>query len=105
MTKEYWTITEIIEQFTIDKDFLEDLEKEEIICPVCGKDSQEKRLCYRDVEKLRLADILHKEMDVNMPGIEVVLQMRQNMLNMRKQFDAILEDLARRLKDRMGENR
>ncbi len=100
MTQEYWTLAEIVESFQIDTDFLMELESEEIICPVCCKTSGRKLVSPSEVEKLRLAKILFEEMDVNIAGIEVILQMRQNMLNMRKQFDAILEDLARRLKER-----
>ena len=104
MTKEFWKITEVIELFQIDSGFLDDLEEEEIICPTCREDSEEKLLKSGDLEKLRLARLLFEEMDVNMPGIEVILQMRQNMLDMRKQFDDILEDLAGRLQGRFKRN-
>lgn len=100
MTKEFWTITEVIERFKIDRAFLNNLEEEEIICPVCREKSAEKVLSSSDVERLRLARILIEEMDVNLPGVEVILQMRQNMLDMRRQFDDILEDLARRLHEK-----
>ena len=42
-----------------------------------------------------------EEMDVNLPGVEVILRMRQNMIDMRRQFDDILEDLARELRKRI----
>ena len=38
-------------------------------------------------------------MGVNLAGIEVTLRMRQSMIEMRKQFDSILEDLAQELQD------
>ena len=101
MTKEFWTIAEVIERFQIDKTLLNDLEKEEIICPVCREKSPEKFLSLGDLERLRLARVLIEEMDVNLPGVEVILQLRQNMLDMRRQFDDILEDLARRLHDKI----
>jgi len=104
MTKEFWKITEVVEWFQIDRGFLDDLEEEEIICPSCRDDSEEKLFSSGDLEKLRLARLLFEEMDVNMPGIEVILQMRQNMLDMRKQFDDILEDLASRLQGRVKRN-
>jgi MerR family transcriptional regulator/heat shock protein HspR len=104
MTKEFWKITEVVEWFQIDREFLDDLEEEEIICPTCRDDSEEKLLSSGDLEKLRLARLLFEEMDVNMPGIEVILQMRQNMLDMRKQFDDILEDLASRLQGKFKRN-
>ena len=104
MTREFWKITEVIERFQIDIRFLDDLEEEEIICPTCRDDSEEKLLSSGDLEKLRLARLLFEEMEVNMPGIEVILQMRQNMLDMRKQFDDILEDLASRLQGKFKRN-
>jgi MerR family transcriptional regulator/heat shock protein HspR len=104
MTKEFWKITEVVEWFQIDRGFLDDLEEEEIICPSCRDDSEEKLFSSGDLEKLRLARLLFEEMDVNMPGIEVILQMRQNMLDMRKQFDDILEDLASRLQGKFKRN-
>ena len=101
MTREFWKLTEVIERFQISTNFIDELEEEEIICPACRGDSEEKVISSGDLEKLRLARILFEEMDVNMPGIEVILQMRQNMLDMRKQFDDILEDLANRLHDKL----
>jgi len=101
MAKEFWTITEVIERFQVDGSFLNDLVKEEIICPICREDTKEKLLSSNDLENLRVARILFEEMEVNLPGIEVILQMRKSMLEMRKQFDAILEDLAHRLHEKL----
>jgi len=103
MSEQFWTVTEIIESFEIDEGFLVNLEKEEIICPSCRGKSKTKMFSSSDVEKLRLAKTLVEDMGVNLPGVEVFLRMRQNMFEMRKQFDAILEDLAQRLKDTMKE--
>ena len=101
MAEKFWTVTEVIRRFEIDGDFLRNLEEEEIICPVCRENASDKLLSREDVENLRLAKILSEEMDVNLPGIEVILQMRKNMLEMRNQFDAILEDLAKYLQERL----
>jgi len=101
MDKEYWTITEVMELFEIEEDFLSDLEDEDIICPVCRNDRPEKLFSSVEVERLRVAKILFHEMGVNLPGVDVILRMRQNMLEMRRQFDDILEDLARDLRERM----
>jgi MerR family transcriptional regulator/heat shock protein HspR len=38
-------------------------------------------------------------MGVNLAGVEVILRMRQNMFEMRKQFDTILEELAKNVND------
>ena len=98
MTKEFWTVHEVVEFFEIEEAFLTELEEEEVLCPVCRDDSPTKLFPSTELEKLRLAKILIEDMGVNLPGVEVILRMRQTMFEMRKQFDEILEDLARHLK-------
>ena len=100
MEKEYWTVTEVIELFKIEENFLAELEEEEIICPVCLESKLDKVFTSRELERLRLAKLLFHDMGVNLPGVEVILRMRQNMLEMRKQFDEILEDLAQNIRER-----
>jgi MerR family transcriptional regulator/heat shock protein HspR len=97
MNKEFWTKTEIVEFFQIKERFLVELEEEEIICPQCRDDPSERLFPPAEMEKLRLAKILVEDMGVNLAGVEVILRMRQNMIEMRNQFDAILEDLAQQL--------
>ena len=99
MSKQFWTITEIIESFEIDEVFLVNLEREEIVCPTCTRKAQPKLFTATDMEKIRLAKILTEEMGVNLAGVEVILRMRQNMFEMRKQFDTILEELAKNVND------
>ncbi len=96
MAKEFWTKAEVVDFFQIEERFLVELE-EEIICPLCQDDPSEELFTPTDMEKLRLAKILVEDMGVNLAGIEVTLRMRQNMIEMRNQFDSILEDLAQQL--------
>jgi len=42
-----------------------------------------------------------EDMGVNLPGVEVILRMRQMMFDMRRQFDEILDDLAREFQGRL----
>lgn len=97
MNKEFWTITEVVEIFQVDENFLAELENEEIVCPTCKEDSPAKLFSSNDLEKLRLAKILVEDMGVNLAGVEIILRMRQSMIDMRRQFDAILEDLAQQI--------
>ena len=97
--KEFLTVTEVVEFFQIQENFLSDLEEEEIVCPVCQKKSPTKLFPPSELEKLRLVKILHEEMGVNLPGIEIILRMRQSMFDMRRQFDLILEDLAQNIRE------
>ena len=103
MTKELWSITEVSEVFEVEERFLIELEDEEIICSVCNGDPPTKLYTSSELEKLRLAKILTEDMGVNLAGVEVILRMRQSMIEMRRQFDSILEDLARELQDALIE--
>ncbi len=94
MAKEFWTKTEVVDFFQIEERFLVELEEEEIICPLCQDGPSEKLFSPTEMEKLRLAKILVEDMGVNLAGVEVIFRMRQNMIEMRNQFDIILEDLA-----------
>jgi len=102
MGKEFWTVTEVVEIFQIDERFLDELEEEEIICPVCKEHPPAKLFSSGDLEKLRLAKMLIEEMDVNLPGVDIILRMRQSMFEMRRQFDSILGDLARHIREMSG---
>jgi MerR family transcriptional regulator/heat shock protein HspR len=99
MPKKYWTLSEIIEIFQVEETFIADLEEEDIVCPTCLEGMSMKQFSAQDVERLRLAKILMEEMDVNLPGVEIILRMRESMIHMRKQFDDILEDLANQIKE------
>jgi MerR family transcriptional regulator/heat shock protein HspR len=94
MAKEYWSIIEVMDRFQIEQDLIEELEKEEIICSICPEGYDIRHYSAPDLDKVRIARILMEDMDVNLPGVEVILRMRQSMIEMRKQFDAILEDMA-----------
>jgi len=106
MDKEYWTITEVVEIFQVDRSFLLDLEEEEIVCPECREgDMENKVFSQPDLENLRLAKLLVEEMGVNLPGVDIIIRMRRNMVDMRRQFDAVLEDLAGEVRRVLEERR
>ncbi|MFH1125066.1 MAG: chaperone modulator CbpM [Pseudomonadota bacterium] len=105
MTKEFWTVTEVVEIFEVDEGFLAELEEEEVLCPLCRDDPPAKLFTSTELEKLRLAKLLIDDMGVNLPGVEIILRMRQSIYAMRRQFDDILEDLAGRLRETMEEKR
>ncbi len=98
MNEKFWTVTEVIEIFQIEESFLTELEEEDVICPTCREDPPAKLFSSSDLEKLRFAKNLVEDMGVNLAGVEVALRMRQSMIDMRMQFDSILDDLARELR-------
>lgn len=105
MSKEYWSITEVSDRFQVDECLIEELEKEEIICSTCPEGHTIRHYSAPDLDKMRLAKILIEDMDVNMPGVEVIIRMRQNMIEMRKQFDAILEDMVLQINEAFRDRR
>ncbi len=96
--KEFWTVTEVVEFFQVDETFLNELEEEEVLRSVQREDPRNKMFSCVELEKLRLAKILYEDMGVNLAGVDIILRMRQNMIDMRGQFDEIMEDLAMRLR-------
>jgi MerR family transcriptional regulator, heat shock protein HspR len=103
MEKEYWSLTEVTEIFQVNGGFITQLVEEDIVCPVCREGSSTRLFSVSDLEKLRIAKVLMEEMDVNLAGVEVILQMRQSMIAMRHQFDEILEEMVRHLKRHLGQ--
>lgn len=105
MDKEFWTVTEVMEIFEVDEEFLSDLEEEELLCPVWREGSPAKVFRTEELERLKVVKALVEDMGVNLPGVEVILRMRQMMFDMRRQFDEILDDLAREFQGRLKTGR
>jgi MerR family transcriptional regulator/heat shock protein HspR len=105
MTQKFWTITEVKEVFEFEEELVLDLEKEEIVCPTFRDNDETKVFTISDMEKLRLIKLLYDDLGVNLPGIDIILRMRQNMIEMRSQFDAVLEDMARNIQEVLKDRR
>ncbi len=94
----YLKVTEVLAQLHVDSEFLRDLEQEDLIHL---KRSSEGDLVISadDVERARLVILLTAELDVNLPGVEVIMHMRDSMLAMHRQFsqilDAVVEEMRR----------
>ncbi len=101
MNKQFLTVSEVLEVFEIKESFVADLEEEEIVCSVCREGSPSKLFSAVELEKLRIAKLLVEDMEVNLSGVKNILRMRQDMIDMRKQFDAILEELRGHFEERL----
>lgn len=100
MTDQYYQRRQVIEIFEFEEDFLDELESEELIACSQIDSSGDKLYDLDQVERLRIICNLTRELEVNLPGVEVILQMRENMISMRRQFDQILGLLIQELKTR-----
>jgi MerR family transcriptional regulator/heat shock protein HspR len=98
----YLRLQEVIAELDVDPAFLEQLEAEGLIHPRRTLEG-EVVLSLEEVDRVRLARLLVYELEVNLPGVEVVVHMREEMLAMRRQFSEILERLVSELRRRLEE--
>ena len=103
MTHEFYYRKQVIEIFNVDERFLAELEAEDLISSSELEAGHEKVYLPEQVERIRIIRNLVEDLEVNLPGVEVILEMRENMLRMQRQFDKILELLVQDLKGRLGE--
>lgn len=96
----YLKVSEIVLQLHIDTEFLRSLADENLIQL---KETSEGDVVISsvDAERVRVALLLTGELDVNLPGVEVIMHMRDSMLAMQRQFseilDALVEEMRRHL--------
>jgi MerR family transcriptional regulator/heat shock protein HspR len=93
----YLKVSEVVSELHVEADFLRALEAEDLIHL---KQTLEGDLVIsaEDVERVRLVVLLTGELDVNMPGVEVIVHMRDSMLAMRQQFSEILDALVEEMR-------
>ena len=96
MRRKYFQITEVIKTCKVDKSFIQQLERESVIRPVV----QRRRKLYPpdQVDRIRIANLLIQEMGVNFEGAEVVLNMREQMIAMQRQFNEVLRLIGHEMK-------
>jgi MerR family transcriptional regulator/heat shock protein HspR len=96
MGRRYIEITEVVKVCKVGKDFIQQLERESVIQPVV----QRRRKLYSpdQVDRIRIANLLIQEMGVNLEGAEVVLNMREQMIAMQRQFNEILRLIGDEIK-------
>jgi MerR family transcriptional regulator, heat shock protein HspR len=96
MGRKYFQITEVIKTCKVDKNFIQQLERESVIRPVVQR---RRKLYPRDqVDRIRIANLLIQEMGVNFEGAEVVLNMREQMIAMQRQFNEVLRLIGNEMK-------
>lgn len=101
MADEYYFRKQVIEIFGFDEKFLEELEAEELVHPEPLDQADETVFSRDQMERIRIIDNLVRELEVNLAGVEVILEMRENMLRMRRQFDVILQTIVEQLRGKL----
>jgi len=101
MAQDYYYRRQILEIFEFDEDFLDELESEELVRSEELESTRERVFALDQVERMRIIRNLVRELEVNLPGVEVILEMRENMILMQRQFDRILQAIVQELKLRL----
>lgn len=92
----YFTRRQVIEILSIDESFFVQLEQEDIVQVDAGDTPQDQGYSEIMLERARVADNLVHELDVNLAGVAVIVQMRENLADLRHQLEAALTELRGR---------
>jgi MerR family transcriptional regulator/heat shock protein HspR len=95
MARRYFRIADVVKVCRVSRRFVVFLERENVITPVVRK--KEKLYPLKEVDRIRVAQILVEEMGINLEGVEVVLHMRDQIITMRQQLARIMAELPQRL--------
>jgi MerR family transcriptional regulator/heat shock protein HspR len=97
----YVKVSDVLSELHINADFLDALEAEDLIRPKRTLEG-DVVISSEDVDRIRLALLLTGELDVNLPGVEVIMHMRESMLAMQRQFSEILDALVEEMRRQLG---
>ena len=90
----FYTRKQVIELLEIDDGFLMTLEREEIVTrdapPDTGGDFSDVML-----ERARVAQNLVRDLDVNLPGVAVIVRLREEVSGLRRRLEQLLGELGR----------
>jgi MerR family transcriptional regulator/heat shock protein HspR len=101
MAVTYYYRKQVIEIFEVDESFLDTLEAEDLVHAVQEESTSERVFPPDQVERIRIINNLVNDLEVNLAGVEVIMEMRENLIRMQRQFDQILETLVKELKTRL----
>ncbi len=88
----FYTRIEIVQLLEIDGGFLDALEREEIIAPDAAA-TEGGEFSEQMLERVRVAYNLVHDLDVNLPGVAIIVQMREDMSGLRHRLEGLLTEL------------
>ena len=81
----------VLELAEIDEATLASYEEAGLVIP--GMEGDEPVYTGEDVEVIRMIRRLMDDLGVSLPGVEVILNMREQMIAMQKEFDRVINDI------------
>ena len=94
-------IAEICHRLGVQPAELEAMEEEGLITLAAARDG--KGLPSEQLDRLEMIVRLQRDLGVNLPGIDVILQMRDREIRMRREVDEILEFIRHRISEDVRE--
>ncbi|HTO07334.1 MAG TPA: chaperone modulator CbpM [Myxococcota bacterium] len=90
----FYTRKQMLELLEIDEGFLVTLEREEIVLhdAPSGASGDFSELM---LERARVAQNLVRDLDVNLPGVAVIVRMREEVSGLRRRVEQLLAELGR----------
>lgn len=94
MNKKYFRITEVTQVCDVSEQFVLSLEREHLI--TCVRRKRVKFYPMDQVDRIRVANVLIKQMGVNLQGVEVALHLRQQVIDMRREVATLFRQARKR---------
>lgn len=91
MNKKYFRLAEIVEICEVNEEFVHSLEREKLI--TCVRRKRVKVYPLDQVDRIRVAHVLIKQMGVNLQGVEVALHLRRQVIDLRRDIAALVDRL------------
>jgi MerR family transcriptional regulator, heat shock protein HspR len=90
----FYTRKQVIELLEIDEGFLLTLEREEIV-QRDAPPSTPGEFSELMLERARVAHNLVRDLDVNLPGVAVIVRLREEVSGLRRHLEQLLAELGR----------
>ena len=90
----FYTRKQVMELLEIDDGFLVSLEREEIVVRDAPSESPGE-FSEQMLERARVAQNLVRDLDVNLPGVAVIVRLREEMAGLRRRLEQILTETGR----------
>lgn len=88
--REEFSLEEISKIVDLNEKEIEEFESEGIID---FTNVEKKMLSSKDLEKIKSAAALKKDMGVNAAGIDIILQMKEKLMSLQEEFEKLLEEI------------
>lgn len=91
----YYTRRQIVDLLEVDEVFLVSLEREDIVLRDAPPES-EGEYSERMLERVRVAQNLVRDLEVNLPGVAVIVRLREEMVGLRHHMESLLVQLGQK---------